>query len=265
MRDGSKADVLGEIIGGRNIIDLTVLIGPNFPCFYFRGQPLLQIQLQDFDGPRGQFISNVLVMEEHTGTHCDAPNHMIPPPGSNLKGAGDAHYVTVEKIPLEKCMGPAAVIDCRDFIGMEKPGKSPVITAEKLKEWEKEHGRLSKKDKVLVFTSWTELYYKEFPEGYKLEKSCNEDKTTVGWPAPSEEFIEYLLDRGVQHIGCDFPSLGQIQNDEGPHWTALGNEMVVVEKLTNLSKVPPRGAYYVFLPLKIEKGTGSPGRAIAIV
>jgi kynurenine formamidase len=71
--------------------------------------------------------------------------------------------------------------------------------------------------------------------------------------------------RGIHHVGCDFPSFGQIQNDEGPHWIALENEMVIVEKLINLSQLPPRGAFYIFLPLRIENGTGSPGRAIAIV
>ena len=162
-------------------------------------------------------------------------------------------------------MGPAAVIDCREFLGKEKPGLSPVITVNKLKTWEEKYGKIKKGDIALLYTSWTELHYKKFPDGLRLEKTCNIDRETEGWPAPDEEFIEYLAKRGVQHIGTDFPSLGQIQNDEGPHWVALENEMVVVEKLINLSQLPPRGAYYMFFPLKLENGTGSPGRAIAIV
>jgi kynurenine formamidase len=190
---------------------------------------------------------------------------MIPPPGSGFPHAGAANEISVEKIPLEKCMGPAAVIDCRDLLGTAKPGMSPVITVDKVQNWEGQHGPLQGEDKVLLFTSWTELHYKRFPEGYRLEKSCNMDRETEGWPAPDEELIQYLAEKGVQHIGCDFPSLGQIQNDEGPHWAALENEMVTVEKLMNLSRLPPRGAYYMFFPLKIQNGTGSPGRAIAIL
>jgi kynurenine formamidase len=254
-----------EDFPNRRIVDLSVPIGSNYPCFYFRGQQFHQILLQDFDGPRGAFRSNFMIMEEHTGTHCDAPNHMIPAPDSKFEHAGEAHYVTVEKIPLEKCIGPAAVIDCRELLGTEKPGRSPVIKAEKIMEWEKRNGKLKSSDKVLIFTSWTELYYKPFPAGYKLEKECNEDHTSEGWPAPDENFMELLIERNVQHVGCDFPSLGQIQNDEGPHWVALGKEMVVVEKLINLSKLPARGAFYMFLPLKIVNGTGAPGRAIAIL
>lgn len=254
-----------QMMAATRVIDLSVMIGSNYPCTYFKGQPFLQTKLQDYDGPRGLCTSNVLIMEEHTGTHCDAPIHMIPPPGSGLEHSGPAHYITVEKIPLRKCAGPAAVIDCRDLLGTEKPGVSPLITADKVKKWEKEYGRLKKDDKVLLFTSWTELHYKPFPEGFKLEKSCNIDRETEGWPAPDDGFLEYLISRKIEHVGCDFPSLGQIQNDEGPHWTALGNEMLVVEKLINLSKLPSRGAYYMFLPLKIQNGTAAPGRAIAFL
>lgn len=266
MKARNAAELLQEIMTTRKVVDLTAMIGPDYPCFYFRGQPYLQVVLQgEYDGPRGQYISNINIMEDHCGTHCDAPVHMIPPPGSNLPHAGPAHHITVEKIPLRKCMGPAAVIDCREYLGKEKPGFSPVITVDKLKKWEKEHGQLQKGDIALLYTSWTELHYKKFPDGLKLEKTCNSDRATEGWPAPNEEFVEYLVNRGIEHVGTDFPSLGQIQNDEGPHWIALENEMVVVEKLVNLAQLPPRGAYYMFLPLKIENGTGSPGRAIAVL
>ena len=162
---------LHEIMTSAKIIDLTAIIGPDYPCFYFRGQPFKQVQLQDYDGPRGFYISNILIMEEHCGTHCDAPIHMIPPVGSDFPHAGRAHDITVDKIPLEKCLGPAAVIDCRDLLGTEKPGYSPVITTDKLKRWEEKYGKLQKEDKVLLFTSWTEIHYKKFPEGYKLSES----------------------------------------------------------------------------------------------
>jgi len=260
-----SAELFQHVMSNSKIIDLTALIGSEYPCYYYRGQHFLQVPLQDYDGPRGQYISNVLIMEEHCGTHCDAPNHMIPPLGSKFSHAGSAHNISVEKIPLEKFMGPAVVIDCRDLLGTEKPGFSPIIKVDKIKKWENDYRKLNKEDKVLLYTSWTELYYKKFPKGYLLEKTCNADRTTEGWPAPDENFIQYLVERGIQHIGVDFPSIGQIQDDEGPHWAALENEIVVVEKLINLSLVPPQGAYYMCFPLKIVGGTGSPCRAIAII
>jgi kynurenine formamidase len=38
-----------------------------------------------------------------------------------------------------------------------------------------------------------------------------------------------------------------------------------VEILTNLGDLPVRGAFFVFLPLKISGSSGGPGRAIALV
>jgi kynurenine formamidase len=38
-----------------------------------------------------------------------------------------------------------------------------------------------------------------------------------------------------------------------------------VENLTGLAQLPPRGAIFCFLPLKIVGGSGAPGRAIAFL
>jgi kynurenine formamidase len=35
--------------------------------------------------------------------------------------------------------------------------------------------------------------------------------------------------------------------------------------LTGLEALPPRGAFFVFLPLKIAGSSGGPGRAIALL
>jgi kynurenine formamidase len=41
--------------------------------------------------------------------------------------------------------------------------------------------------------------------------------------------------------------------------------MLYLELLANLKALPPRGAYFVFLPIKIQSGSAGPGRAIALV
>ena len=41
--------------------------------------------------------------------------------------------------------------------------------------------------------------------------------------------------------------------------------MMYLELLANLKALPPRGAYFIFLPLKIKGGSAGPGRAIALV
>ena len=41
--------------------------------------------------------------------------------------------------------------------------------------------------------------------------------------------------------------------------------MRYVELLTNLSELPVRGTYFIFMPLKISGSSGGPGRAMALL
>ena len=40
--------------------------------------------------------------------------------------------------------------------------------------------------------------------------------------------------------------------------------MRYVEILTNLGELPVRGAYFIFMPVKIADSSGGPGRAMAL-
>jgi kynurenine formamidase len=44
-----------------------------------------------------------------------------------------------------------------------------------------------------------------------------------------------------------------------------GNNKFGLASLTNLDKLPPKGAILVTAPLKIAGGTGSPSRVLALV
>ena len=50
----------------------------------------------------------------------------------------------------------------------------------------------------------------------------------------------------------------------GAHADAQG-EQYGLASLCNLDRLPPRGAILIAAPLKIEHGTGSPMRALALV
>lgn len=258
------------------VLDLSVLIAEDNPSWCPGGQPFLRARMNWFERSNGMvsrtpFTDFVLIMEEHTGTHCDAGAHMIPPIETNLPHAGPASENTVDKIPIKQTMGPANVIDCTDLIGTEKPGISPVIHKKKIIQWEKRFGEIKSNEVVLFYTGWTDAYFKPFPEGYKLDQDCrfwtpiSGRERTIGFPAPSAETMEYLVEKKVKHVGIDTPSMGMIQDDESPHWVGLENGMVFVEKLCNLGKLPPKGSYYIFLGIKVKNGTGAPGRAIAIM
>jgi kynurenine formamidase len=95
-----------------------------------------------------------------------------------------------------------------------------------------------------------------YPEGFGYDRSH---------PAPGGDAIEHLHKRGVRHIGIDARGIGLLQDDNSPHWAALGRGMVATENLTNLGELPVRGAFFVFLPHKFLGATGGLGRAIALI
>src|SRR5215217_8029170 len=90
----------------------------------------------EVDGPTGMtrssapYQTNFFVIDEHCGTHFDAPTHFVPPPGSGLYLAGPLGDQTGDMVPLEDLMGPAVVIDVRFLADTGEPGVSPFITAD---------------------------------------------------------------------------------------------------------------------------------------
>lgn len=69
----------------------------------------------------------------------------------------------------------------------------------------------------------------------------------------------------MKTVGIDAPSVGSVDDGAAVHQEALSRGMCFIEMLTNLGTLPVRGAFFVFLPLKIEGSSGGPGRAIAFL
>ncbi|MBO0850738.1 MAG: hypothetical protein J2P20_14850, partial [Pseudonocardia sp.] len=101
------------------------------------------------------------------------------------------------------------------------------------------------------------------PAGHGYAHNVAVTKTAPGWPAPNVECIELLLARGVRCVGTDGPGMGAAQDGAPVRVTGLAGGKVFIEGLANLASVPDNGAYFQFLPLKIARSSGGPGRAIA--
>ncbi|MFC6615972.1 cyclase family protein [Halopenitus salinus] len=181
-----------------------------------------------------------ITMGEHSGTHIDAPLHFI--------AEGDAHY-DVASIPLECLVGRAATIDATDVEG----GKT--VTRERIETWEQEHGSLRNGDRVLFWFGW-DRYWDTGETGQEYLDS---------WPGLSAKAAAYLTDIGIDLVGCDTAAVDASGNDEFPaHYELLGEETYIVENLTNLDQLPAFSALFTF-PLKIDSGSGSPIRAVAMI
>lgn len=233
------------------VIDLSVTVSENLPTTWPGHFPYIHKKWKDFDDP-SNYETNIIMMDEHCGTHIDAASHFIP--------NGDSG----EKINLMELSGSVAVIDVRTLSDKVKKGESPFITTDFLKNWESKHGSFEKGEIILFFTGW-DKYYLPGENGYNyLIRPVNE-RTTPGWPAPDLASILYLHHKGIVTIGIDAPSMGSVQNGALIHKEGLSLGFHYIEGLTNLEQLPYRGAFFIFLPLKIAGATGCPGRAIALV
>jgi kynurenine formamidase len=262
----------GAVAGTHRLADLTLLVAEDLPCWWSTHMPFQHKTFNYFAGRddqaapllcrAGPYQTRWMLIDEHTGTHVDAPAHFIPPPGSGLPHAGEAGLVTVDQVPLSQMAGPAAVIDVPPGLPGAGPGVSPIIGPDLLHRHEREHGPVTAGMVVLLRTGW-DRYYLPGPEGSRYCSDALITRSGPGWPAPDVPVMEELLARGVRCVGTDAPSMGPAHDGAPVHVAALSRGAVFVEALTGLGQLPARGAFFQFTPLKVARGTGAPGRAVA--
>ena len=209
------------------LIDLTHTIMPEMPMYPGSPAPaLVPAAALDRDGYR----ETVLTLASHTGTHMDAPAHML------RDGA------SLESLPVSRFCGRAMVLDVSDL-----PPRS-VITADYLRE---QNGTIRSADFVLFYTGWerkwgTDAYYDD------------------DFPVPDQEAAKYLVSCGLKGVGTDALSVDTLRDQQFlAHKTLLDGGLVILESLC-LKKVVGRTDLMLFaLPLKFENADGAPVRAIA--
>jgi len=275
-----------------NVVDLSVLLDSNLPVSWpgagagNHAEPYVAMTLHTWDQPGAPYYSRGHIMDAHNGTHLDPPAHFLPPPGfkpsqysEDVRGRlkryekkyGERKFsnVTTEKVPVAQMMGPARVIDVRDLLGTTKKEDwptSPLISVDVIKAYEKASGPIQRGEVVLFRSDWQHKYFKPLPEGEACTKKPLNGEAE-GWPVPSPEALLYLAKKGVRCVGTDGTSMGSTDPEMATfiHWAGAGANIVFVEQLTNLNRLPEKGAFFMFAPLKIVNGHGGPGRAIALL
>ncbi|MEM7132794.1 MAG: cyclase family protein [Chloroflexota bacterium] len=203
---------------------------------------IIDLTLTAYHGLRGvEIFPNTSVAQEgfnttnlhlysHAGTHLDAPRHFID------------EGKTLEELDIQKCVGPALVVD----LSHKEP--RDLITVADLGERAAEIGPGSR---VLLYTGWDQ--HAELPD-YRTH-----------FPRISLELANWFAQKGIWLVGMEMPSVASLQDYEElstVHRALLGAEIVIVECLTNLDKLPAQ-VHFTALPMKILGGDGSPVRAIA--
>ncbi len=167
-----------------------------------------------------------MTMCTHTGTHIDAPSHII----SNANSLND--------FTIDKFIGNAIVVDC---------SKKKSISLEFLNLIEEEIEQI---DFILFYTGWQEKwntphYFDEFP-------------------VLTQEAVEWLLKFKLKALGFDTISVDKLTDVKLPnHHLLLQREILIIENMTNLDKLIGNSLELNCIPLKIENSDGSPIRAFA--
>lgn len=191
------------------------------------------VELEDQSTYAGKgWHTRVLHLYSHVGTHMDAPYHFVQ--------TGR----TLDQVALEKCVGPAWVID----LSFLKP--RDLITVEHLAA---HADKVVPGARLLLRTDWY--------------RHAGQDDYRTHFPRVSLPLAQWLAARGIALLGVEAPAVASIEDrDElvSVHRALLGAEIVIVESLANLDSLHDEQVTFIALPLKIEGGDGSPVRAVAI-
>jgi kynurenine formamidase len=241
--------------GGVRVVDLTQPLDASTPILPLPPQwpntpPFTLHEISRYDDRGPAWYWNGFETGEHTGTHFDAPIHWVS--GRDLPDS------TVDRIPPERFVAPACVIDVTQDVDADPDF---LLTPERVRQWEAEHGRIPSGSWVLLRTGWSiregDAYLNVDPEG----------PHTPGWTLECSQFLAHerdVIGVGVETVGTDAGQAAKFQPPFCNHFTMHGSNKYGLASLCNLDQLPPTGAIVIAAPLKIVGGSGSPLRVIAL-
>lgn len=176
------------------------------------------------------FEERRIIMSAHTGTHMDAPVHVIPG-GKSL-----------DHFPIDHFMGPGVAVDLT------------AVTSSRIRiaDLEPYQDRLMTSAFVLLHTGWDRYWGR--PDYF------------TRFPVLDPEAAQWLCGFAPKGMGVDAPSFDHDNSTKYPiHNLFLSRGIVLIENLTNLKRLQRVPFTLSCLPLPIQQADGSPVRAIAIV
>lgn len=241
--------------GSIEVIDLTHTLDPDFPVIVLPpefGQcaPFRMEEVSAYDGRGPAWKWHNISMNEHTGTHFDAPVHWI--------SGKDVARGAVDEIDVSMFVGPVVLIDCSAGAAANDDFE---LTPEIIAAWEHDHGRIPADSWVLMRTDWSKRRGADY---------LNMADDGPHSPGPTPAAIALLLERDIRGFGTETvgTDAGQGMHYSPPfpaHYLLHGAGKYGLQCLKNLDRLPATGAVLVAPPLKIRGGTGSPLRVLAMV
>jgi len=220
------------------IIDVTVPISSFTPIFPGDPEPSIErVCTLEKDGCAVSRLS----FGSHTGTHVDAPSHILK------------DGFSVDRLDIESLMGKAVVLDFSQING--------ALTGNILDKAYPDR-RVTESVSVLLLKTKASFQNEKNPEisGFQVggldkgEESAYLDATAAAW----------IVRNGFKTVGIDSFSVDSLSSESMPaHHKLLSNNVNIVECL-DLSSVETGMYFFLCLPLKVEGCDGAPARALLI-
>ena len=244
------AIVASSVVGTRplmaqtpnRVVDLTYTLTPDFPT-YFGEQQFFDEDV--FTYAEHSFNLKEIRVNEHTGTHIDAPLHFTD------------GGTSIDEVPVESLVCPVAIVDIREKADADPDAQ---VTPEDLKAWIATHGPIPAGACVAQNSGWQARLG---TPGFRNA----DDEGRLHFPGFHVEAAQMLLDEteaggiGVDTMSIDFG----YSADFATHYRWLPANRWAVENMANLDQLPATGATLVVGAPKHQGGTGGPCRLIALV
>lgn len=228
--------------GHGTVEDLTHAYDAAFPTYF--GAPGISAE-QNFNFAEHGFNLMTLTINEHTGTHIDAPLHF------------SADGASVDAIAVGGLVAPLCVID---IAARAAENADAQVTPDDIRAWIAAHGDIPQNACVAMHSGWGP---KAGGDGFR-----NADGGGVmHFPGFHVEAAKMLIEEtGAGSLAVDTLSL-----DHGPsgdfatHYAWLPTGRFGIECLANLDRVPASGATVVIGAPKHRGGSGGPARIFALI
>lgn len=227
--------------GVKTVEDLTHTLSDQFPTYF--GEPGISAE-QKFNFKEHGFNLFQHTINEHTGTHIDAPLHF------------SADGTSVDEIAIENLVVPICVIDISARASEDADAQ---LTPDDIKAWISTNGPIPENACVAMNSGWSSKASGDGYRGFDGEKQH--------YPGFHVEAAKMLMEEAsVSSIASDTLSLDHgISADFATHYAWLPSGRFGIENLANLDKLPASGATIVIGAPKHQGGSGGPARIFAMV
>lgn len=238
-----RHNAMADGLGRTRVVDLTHTLTPEFPLFPVYDP--VEVASRFVVGRDGLFAQR-WSLDEHAGTHVDAPAHFCE--------GGE----TVDRIAADRLVLRAAVIDIRERV---RSDHDTCVTPDDVLKWEARFGPLPERCGILALTGWSDRIR---VDGAYLNADSGGVLHIPGFGGEMTAFVHSERPQ-VCAIGIDAPSLDIGASSEFPaHVNWLTGGGYGIENLTGLEAMPASGAHVVIGVPRLEGGSGGPTRVLGL-